>query len=98
MDDTLRASERLGDLARDLDRLLGGIGATSCLMSPAEHGSMARKRTGRRAVCPRFLEREQPGDVRVRQRRQQFGLALEALEPCGVGGERVAWSLARRRA
>ena len=94
----VRFLERLGDLACDLDRLLGrDRSAPEPLREVlAEHELHGEEADGAgRAVGPHLLEREQPGDVRVRQRRQQLGLALEALEPRRVGREGVGQELER---
>jgi hypothetical protein len=85
VDDALlvRGLERLGDLPRDRDRFVRGDGAPlQALGDVLAFGQLHREEAdrARAAVQGRLLERVEAGDVRVGERRQQLGLALEAGE------------------
>src|SRR6185295_7984090 len=87
-----------GDLARDQGRLLGrDRSAPEPLLEVLAEHELHREEAdrGRGTLRPRLLEREEAGDVGVRERGQELRLALEPLEPRGIGSEGVRQQLER---
>jgi hypothetical protein len=91
VDDALlvRGFERVGDLARDRDRI--GHRNRPALKPHRQvfsRGQLHGQETNRAVRCARrLLEREQRRDVRVRQRGEQPGLPLQTGEAVRVRGE-----------
>ncbi len=80
------AFKTFGDLHRDTERLIGRYSAF--FDAVGERRSLDELHDEcRRAV--RFLEPIDVGDVRMIERRQQFGLALEASQTLCVGRKRL---------
>ncbi len=91
----VRGLECLRDLLCDFEHLVGIERAASdalrqVLARDQLHGNEAR-------IVDR-LQAVDLGDVRVVQRGQQLGFALEAGEPLGIGGERLGQHLDRHLA
>ncbi len=88
----VRRLERGRDLQGEVQRLLAGKrAARQPLLQVLAVDELHRQE--RRAV--RLVDAVDPGDVRVVQRREQLGLALEARQPLGVAGERLGQDLDR---
>ena len=84
--------ERFGDLASDRERLV----QRQRPLRQALLQVLARDELHRQhPLAAHVLEPEECRDVRVLQRGEQLGLALEAREPLGVGGERLRQPLER---
>ena len=83
MDDALVVGllERLGDLPRDLERLVDGDGAArEALLEVLALDQLE----GEEGLAVRLLEPVDRGDVRVVERGEEVRLALEAREALGV--------------
>ena len=102
MDDALlvRRLERLGDLARDGDRLVDRHRpALQPLGEVLAEDELHDEHVGGRRVGQRDLvERVEVGDARVVERSEQLRLALEAREPVRVGRQRGGQQLQRHLA
>ena len=88
MDDPLlvRGFERLGDLLRDRQRLVERDGAARDALPPRSSPSTSSITSARTSV--RLLEAVDVRDVRMIQRGEDFGFALEAREPIGIARRR----------
>ena len=87
MDDPflVRGVERVGDLARDRERLADRQRPAS----PSRSASVAPSTSSRTSAVHAIglLEAVDRADVRVIERREQPRFALEAREAIGIGGE-----------
>ena len=94
MDDALlvRRLERVGDLARDLERLVDGHGT---LRDPLRESLAFDELQHEPAHAARLLEPVNVRDVGMIEGGQHLGLALEAREPFGIRGERLREDLDR---
>ena len=86
MDDALlvRGLERLGDLARDRERVVSGSGPAAPSPSRSASVSPSTSSSTSARIALVLLEPVDRGDVRVIERREQARLALEAREPVGI--------------
>ena len=94
MDDAplVRRLERLGDLPRDLERL---VDRQRSPRQPLRQRLAVDELQDQRLDAARLLEAVDRGDVRMIQRGQDLRLALEARQPLGVRGERLGQHLDR---
>ena len=84
--------ERLGDLFRDRQRLVDGNRAAG---DPLRQVFTLNEFHDEGVHPRRFLKPVDRGDVRMVERRQRLGLALEPCEAFGISGERVRQDLDR---
>ncbi len=91
--------ERVGDLAGDGERPSEGKRpAGEALRQGLPRRQLHDQEMDRRAVDLGLVQLVDAGDVRVVERRQHLGLALEPGEALGVGGERLGQHLDRHLA
>ena len=97
MDDPLlvRRLERLGDLARDRQRLLD---RDRSARDPIGERRPFDQLEHQRLDAVGLLEAVDRRDVRMVERREHLRLALEARQPLGVGDERLGQHLERHLA